>query len=640
MNTRIKALVLEDVPMDAELLGTKLTDGGFEVSMDVVDTEAEFVSRLKEGSYDVIFVDFTLPAFHGDQALALARQHCPQVPLIFVSGTIGEDQAVELLKQGATDYVLKHRMERVTFATRRALEAADNLKKFRRKEVELKTNRKLLQTILNNAPDIIFVKGADGKFLLVNDAHCKAMGTRIQDVVGKDESAFHQPEECAVIQETDLKVRQTGMPLSFEHQVRHADGTLHTYEAVKCPFFDEEGKYAGLFGISRDITERKRMEHILTDARDKAEAADRLKTAFLHNISHEVRTPMNAIIGFSGLINDPSLSPDRREEFTGIIVQSCYQLLSIITDIVSIASLEARQEEVQNASFSLRSCLNALQEQFRLRAESKGLSVALDLPVSGALESIVSDEPKLVQILSKLLENAVKFTPSGSIRFGYEIKGSDIEFFVRDTGIGVPPEMHQDIFERFRQVESSLSRQYGGSGLGLSIARAYAELLGGRIWLTSEPGQGSVFYFTIPLVLPDESTCPEAAADLPNSRTGGKTIHLLVAEDEESNFLLLQELLDAEPIRITRAVTGVEAVEICRTQPVDAVLMDIKMPVMDGYEATRQITALCPGIPVIAQSAYVSDADRVKALGCGCVDYLTKPIRKEALLSRIRVYLR
>jgi PAS domain S-box-containing protein len=501
MKTKLYALVLEDIRKDAELLNEILSGEGFDMEMDVVETETDFVLNLKRHNYDIIFADFTLPSFNGQAALELAKNICPNIPFICISGTIGEDRAVELLKQGATDYVLKDRMERLAMATRRALEATIQLNKFRQTEIELQTNRRLLQTIINNALDTIYIKDLNGKYLLVNEAAEKAIGKTAHEIVGKDDNFFFSPTEAQRIIDIDKKVIETTLPITYEESLTLIDGNIHIFHTIKCPMFDDYGKPNGLFGIARDITERKLMEQHLTEAKEKAEESDRLKTAFLQNISHEIRTPMNAIIGFANFLNEPNLAPDKRQHFTEIITQSSEHLLCIISDILSIATIESGQERIVKKEFDLNTIFRNLQEQFSLIAENKNISLNL-VPFSPGNEMrIISDEIKLIQILTNLISNAIKFTQQGHVNWGYTKKENYLEFFIEDTGIGIPHEMYDEIFKRFRQVESTMTRQFGGSGLGLSISKAYIELLGGKIWLNSEIGKGSVFYFTIPYLI-------------------------------------------------------------------------------------------------------------------------------------------
>jgi signal transduction histidine kinase/DNA-binding response OmpR family regulator len=385
------------------------------------------------------------------------------------------------------------------------------------------------------------------------------------------------------------------------------------------------------------IDELNQTNNELVVAKEKAEESDRLKTAFLHNISHEVRTPMNAIIGFSEFLVEPDLAPDKRKVFTDIIMQNCYQLLSVISDIISIATIEAGQVKITESEIDLNPTLKQLQEQFLQKAQKQNVAFILKNLLPDDEANIITDDVKLVQILSKLLDNALKFTKQGYVNFGYKVKGDELEFFVKDTGIGIPREMYDEIFIRFNQVESTTAREFGGSGLGLPISKAYIELLGGKVWLSSELGKGSTFYFTVPYKKAKKSIADKLVTETKVDPQATKT--LLIAEDEESNFLLLKEVLSSLNFSLIWAKNGEDAIEICKSQEVDLVLMDLKMPILDGYEATMRIKDFKPNLTIIAQSAYTTDLDKRKAQICGCSDFITKPIKKEVLITKIKEQL-
>lgn len=428
--------------------------------------------------------------------------------------------------------------------------------------------------------------------------------------------------------------RRTQLPVVFETPVITKNKKEIWVQTTLSPFIRKKTIFK-IIAIDSDITSLKNYGRELEIAKEKAEESDRLKTAFLHNISHEIRTPMNAIIGFSGLLSDQNVEADKRTQYTDIIIQSSNHLLSVINDIMRIASIEAGQENLSESQFDLNSSLEYLHEQFWLKAREQKTSLELKVSIPETEIELIADETKLVQVMANLIDNALKFTKKGAVTFGYTIRGNELEFFVKDSGIGIAPELHQEIFKRFHQVESTNTRKFGGSGLGLSISKAYVELMGGRIWVTSELNQGSVFYFTIPLktankiVTPTTGEIPDHDQDIEGLRT------LLIAEDEESNFNLLKEQLSSLKVNIIRAKNGVEAVEICRTRTVDLILMDVKMPLMDGFMATRKIREFMPDIPIIAQTAYNTEADKELALESGCTSFISKPVKRDVVLSAI-----
>ena len=449
------------------------------------------------------------------------------------------------------------------------------------------------------------------------------------------------PDDKPVVQEIfQLNEFNDKGLFNYEYRILRADNQVRWINAKTVPILDDSGKIVKRVGIASDITEKHENVQELIKSKEHAEECDHLKTAFLHNISHEIRTPMNAIVGFSGFLNDPGLDSEKRQHFIDIIVQSSDQLLSIISDIVSIATIEAGQERIIEKEMDINATLVLLHEQFLLKANKQNVYFTHKSFLPEHEVWIKTDETKLIQVLTNLISNALKFTKQGYVNFGAKVNDNELEFFVEDTGIGIPLELQEEIFKRFRQVECTTTRQFGGSGLGLSISKAYVELLGGKMWLKSELGNGSTFFFTIPYIKAQKNILSEMQfgskfkSEIKELRT------LLIAEDEDSNFMLLEELLSGLNIHIIRAINGLEAVEICNTNThIDLVLMDIKMPVMDGYEATKQIKSFMPNLPIIAQTAYFTDIDKDKAIACGCIDFISKPIKRELLFSKIEVQL-
>ncbi|HOK52781.1 MAG TPA: response regulator, partial [Bacteroidales bacterium] len=359
------------------------------------------------------------------------------------------------------------------------------------------------------------------------------------------------------------------------------------------------------------------------------EESDRLKTAFLHNISHEIRTPMNAIMGFADLLKNEELAPERRAKYLDIIINSSKQLLSIVNDVLEISRLESRTVPLHFSTFNLNHLAEELYHLFLPRIRNLQFSFHCGLATEKAF--IEGDKEKINQILTNLLNNALKFTQEGSIEFGYNIENDNLVWYVKDTGMGIPENEQDKIFERFYQANLAIAQLKGGSGLGLSIVKNLVELMGGHIWLESVPGQGSTFYVKLPYKpakskLTTHTPLPVSLQDL----------YILVVEDNISNFDLIEHLLTQHGARISWAKTGAEALEKIRANRYNLVLMDIKLPEMDGLTATRLIKQNNPHLPVIAVTAYSTPEDRQEALDAGCDAFLTKPVEKNALLDIIQ----
>ena len=399
-----------------------------------------------------------------------------------------------------------------------------------------------------------------------------------------------------------------------------------------------KGKTESVVINIEDITETKENEQKLIYLKEKAEESDRLKTAFLSNMSHEIRTPMNAICGFSNLLLNPSVTDDEREEFVEIININSQQLLSIINDIIDVSRIEAGQVSISKVNFSVNDLLNELHSIFSQTIKVKGLQLTCTFGLPNFESQIFSDELKVKQILNNLIYNAIKFTEKGNIEVGYTLKDNFMRFYVKDTGIGINPEHFERIFERFQQIEDATTESRRGTGLGLPICKAMVELLGGKIWLESTLGAGSTFYFTIPYAKSKEPTPQVAEPETQTYSWHNRTI--LIAEDDTTNYMYLRELLSKTKATVFRAKTGQEVVDACTSTHFDVILMDIKMPEMDGLEATKILREKGLDIPIIAQTAYAFSEDKERVLEGGCNDYISKPIRQRELLNKIARWLK
>jgi PAS domain S-box-containing protein len=640
MDKHLKILIAEDIPSDAELILREIKKSNIRFREHIVDTREEFVQAIQDFHPDIILSDYSMPYFDGMSALSLAKELVPHIPFILVTGSINEETAVEVMKAGADDYVIKEHIARLGTAIKKAIEKREMIYLRKQAEEKLAWEQYLNKTIIENIPDSIYIKDLESRFLRIN----RAMANRVKlndplKALGKSDFDFFEKDHAQEAFKDEQEIIRTENPIIGKEEIESWYNYLPNWvSTTKMPLRDAKGKIIGTFGISRDITERKRVEDELLKSKEKAEESDRLKTAFLHNISHEIRTPMNAIVGFSGFLNKPDLTSEKRKHFTDIIIESSSQLLSIITDLITIATIEAGQDEVHEEETDINKLCQLVYDQFISIAENQRVSLRYKVELKTGEFVLNTDHTKLTQILVNLVDNALKFTPEGEVIFGCRRNGEMLDFYTQDTGIGIPSEMHKEIFKRFHQVDSSATRRFGGSGLGLPICKAYVELLGGSIWLESEPGKGSTFYFNIPYKALSNKHTKIQVSGRQELRLKKPKI-LLIAEDEDSNFIILQEFLSDMELTIIRAENGLQAVEICRTTAVDLVLMDIKMPEMDGYEATKLIKEKWPKMPVIAQTAYSFDIDKEKAFQNGFDYFITKPISESELLKVIKTYL-
>ncbi len=395
--------------------------------------------------------------------------------------------------------------------------------------------------------------------------------------------------------------------------------------------------------IGNLFEENSRQKKELVNAKLKAEESDRLKSSFLANLSHEIRTPMNAINGFTELLISTQLNETERLEYLTIIEKSGKNLVSIIDDLIEMSKIDSNQITPNFTPVNLEACIYELYETIKITIpKTKDIELHIlknDFP---AEYNIISDEIKLKQIIVNLVTNGIKYTEKGTVSFGYEInkKNKTIKFSIADTGLGIDKENQKYIFDRFKRVESDLSIKEGGLGLGLAISKAYVEMLNGSITLKSNVGEGSIFSFTIPLKYDTvQKIIVQPINEILNPKKE-ETYTILIAEDDNINFLLFQKMMSLKNYQIIRAINGKEAVEICLNNPnLDLVLMDIKMPLMNGFEALEHIIPIRPNLPIIAQTAYSSSDDRDKIFAAGFSDYIIKPLNRDRLFELINQYL-
>ena len=510
-------------------------------------------------------------------------------------------------------------------------------------EKEIHRVNSFMESIVENIPDMIFLKDANTlNFIMFNKAGEEMVGIPREEILGKNDYDFFPKELADAFTEKDRETLLSRMMIDIPEeyiQTRHkGKRILHT---KKVPILSTRGEPMYLLGISEDITERKQVEADLIYAKDKAEESDRLKSAFLANMSHEIRTPMNGILGFAGLLKEPELTGEEQEKYIGIIEKSGARMLNIINDIVSISKIECGQMEIFLSETNINIQIEDIYSFFKPEVDQKGMKIIFNnsLPEKDAV--INTDREKIFAILTNLVKNAIKFSQAGVIEIGCIKKKDFLEFYVKDTGEGIRQDLKEIIFDRFRQGSELINRNYEGAGLGLSISKAYVEMLGGKIRVESELGKGSVFYFTIPC-----NTDADARTDIkkviaPDAEDHQvKNLKILIAEDDETSEMLIRMSISMFCNDIFIARTGIEAIEICRNNPdIDLVLMDIKMPEMDGYTAIRNIRQFNKDVLIIAQSAFALSGDRERAFEAGCDEYISKPFNKAALTVLVKSIL-
>lgn len=488
-------LIVEDLPSDAELAERELKTVLKNYMVQVVDTEEDFIEALKTFKPDLIISDYQMPVFDGLSALRITREKSPMVPFVMLTGAMHEDTVVDCMKAGADDYVIKEHIKRLGSAVLSALEKKRVEVEYKQSEGELLK----LSTAVTQSPSVIVITDLKGNLEYVNPKFTELTGYTVEEAIGQSSKILKSGEQTDEVYKELWETISSGKEWRGEFHNKKKNGELFWESVAISPIVDKQGKIINYLKVAKDITENKKAEAELIAALIRAEESDRLKSAFLANMSHEIRTPMNSILGFLELLKEPGLSGDEQQKYISIIEKSGDRMLNTINDIVEITKLETCQVSVTISEVSISQQFEELRSFFKPEVEKKGLQYFSKdiLPESEFI--IKTDMTKLFEICSNLINNAIKYTDNGSIEIGCKKRNNFIEFFVKDTGIGIAKDRHQTIFDRFVQADQGQARLYEGSGLGLSISKAYVELLGGEIWVESEEGEGSVFYFTIPL---------------------------------------------------------------------------------------------------------------------------------------------
>jgi len=536
-------------------------------------------------------------------------------------------------------------------------------------------NEKQFQKVVDNFPDgIIVIMDTEFRYVFAEGRGLKDIGLTKEMLLNKKPKDIF-PSKFRELLELHINNAFKGIEATFDINL----GKYFFTETV-LPLKSENGKITQVLGVINNITKHKTAEQELIKAKEKAEESeislieknkeyealneelrqtndelfiakekaeesDRLKSAFLANMSHEIRTPMNGILGFASLLKEQTLTGKVQTEFINIIEKSGARMLNIINDIVDISKIESGQMKMSVSETNVNEHIEYIYTFFKPEVDKKGLSLYFKSILSKNEAIIKTDSEKIYAILTNLIKNAIKFTDKGSIEFGYDLvktqQTSVLQFFVKDSGVGIPKDRQHAIFERFVQADIGDKRAYQGAGLGLSITKAYVGMLGGEIWVKSEEQKGSTFYFTIPYNTGDSNnkfTIKNINLEI-KTISEFRKIKILIAEDDEASDMFITSLLKKYSNEIIHAKTGIEAVDICRNNPdIDLIMMDIQMFEMDGYEATKQIRQFNKDIIIIAQTAYALSGDKEKVIAVGCNDYISKPLNKNLLHTLIEKY--
>jgi len=558
--------------------------------------------------------------------------------------------------------LLAAQMRRIR-ATRRSAEAAraeaerlreeaetarEEAERGKRAAEDLAKERRLTRALIDSLPDYIYVKDAGSRFVLANRAVAALMGVKNpEDLLGKTDFDFYPKEVATAFFSDEQAIIQAGQPLlNQEERAVDAEGNAKWISTSKVLWRDKLGQAIGIMGIGRDVTKRRTAEEALKLAKEAAEGANRAKSDFLATMSHEIRTPMNGILGMTELVLDTELNSEQREHL-GLVRLSAESLLSIINDILDFSKIEAGKFELELIPFDLRESLGETMKALSFRAQQKGLELIYEIQPD-VPEALVGDPGRIRQILVNLLGNAIKFTQKGEIYLSVEEESQAdgaavLHFSVRDTGVGVPAEKQEKIFEAFSQADGSMTRKFGGTGLGLSISKRLVELMGGRIWMESPPRGGSTFHFVVRLAI-QETPAQRLTPIQPQQLNGLRT---LIVDDNATNRRVLMGMLTRwgmKPTAVESGAIALQALEISKSagNPFPLIVVDGQMPEMDGFTLAEMIhndpSLVGASIMMLTSAGHLGDAARCRELGIAA--YLVKPIRQGELLEAICAILR
>jgi PAS domain S-box-containing protein len=641
----LKILHLEDNRHDAELVNATLAADGIVAEIVRVDSGPAFAAALGSVPFDVILADYNLPAFDGRSAQVMAAEMRPETPFIFLSGSIGEDLAIDRVKAGATDYVLKDRMARLPSAVRRALAEAEVRAERQRAEgdvrrlnaelerrvvertMELAESQRRLQAILDYSPAAISLKDTTGHYLVANREFEGLAGARADAISGKRDPDLFPHRLALAYQANDAQVLEQRRGLEFEETYLRA-GAPHIYHSIKFPLLDAEGHPSAICAISIDVTERKKIDDALRIARLEAERANRAKSAFLSNMSHDLRTPLNAILGFAQLLDLDDLPGDRKESVAQILRGGTH-LLSLINEVLDIARIEAGHMSLSMEPVHAIEITEQAAELVGPLAAQRAITIVVDEPAGQDLV-VLADRQRLSQVLINLLSNGVKYNrEGGTVTIGFTaVEGGRVRLSVTDTGAGIAEGKLQLLFQPFERLGADQT-SIEGTGLGLALSRGLAEAMGGSIGVESVVNHGSTFWVELAQTEPLGTHPPELSDDaLTEARLDAHGVVLYI-EDNRSNVRLMERVMERRPgIRLLHASDGGEGLAMAAAERPDLILLDLHLPDMSGEELLRRLSAdsVLRRIPVAVLSADASPLQSRRMKSSGAVAYLTKPL--------------
>ncbi|MEH1998286.1 MAG: response regulator [Nostoc sp.] len=644
----LRFLLLEDSPLDAELTEAMLTEGEINCDLIRVETGADFLAALEAETFDLILADYALPSFDGISALEIARNHCPEVPFIFVSAALGEELAIEALKKGATDYVLKQRLGRLVPSVQRALREAKERRQRKRAEESLQKSEARYRRIVDTSYEGIWMIDQETQTEYVNQRLSQMLGYTAEEMLGRSLFDF-MVQADGIAPEAKLEwFKGEGSDLK-ESQLCCKDGsyiwTLISTRAI----FGEQNEFLGAIAMLTDITDRKRTEserdrlfQLEQAARAEAEAANRIKDEFLAVLSHELRSPLNPILGWAKLLQSRKFDDISLKKALETIERNAKLQAQLIEDLLDVSRILQGKLNLKMTPVNLASTIEAAMDTVRLAAGAKTIQIQTMLDPMG---KVLGDSVRLQQVLWNLLSNAVKFTSAGGqVNVRLECIDAQAQITVSDTGKGIHPNFLPHVFDYFRQGDSTTTRKFGGLGLGLAIARHLIEMHGGTVSAESlGEDKGAIFTLKLPLLKDDATIKDDTNADSSSGVFASsplRGVQILLVDDNTDTRDFFTFVLEQFGAIVTAVTSGEEALQVLIESKPDILLSDIGMPEMNGYMLIQEVRTLeaqigRKQIPAIALTAYAGEINQQQALKAGFQQHIVKPVAPEELLMAI-----
>ncbi len=642
----MKILCIDDDQVDRKIIQRSLKQKfGDELSLETAATADEAFEKLKKDHFDIIFLDYMLGDTTGLEFLDELNNKKITSPVILLTGLGNEEVAIEALKLGAYDYFTKDQLK-----SERIFQSIINITERKKAEEKIKFEREKLQNIMDSMVDGITITDMEGKIVSVNNAALKQLGYKENEVIGKIlGEVFFEEKDAPRFKEIVEMLASGQIIKTQEFKVKRKDKTSFPVSVNLSFLRDSGGQPEAIVAVHRDVTESKKREEDLRKTKEEAEIANRTKSEFLATMSHEIRTPMNAIIGMAELLSETKLDKSQ-QSYVEMSRNAGENLLGIINDILDLSKVEAGEIRLEKAGFNIVEVVEKTCDVMAFRAHKKEIELSQHINPRIPVD-LIGDPTRLRQIFLNLLGNAIKFTDKGEVELSIDFESEEkrevfkegdgrknvcLLFSIRDTGVGIPEDKKETIFESFTQADSSTTREYGGTGLGLTICERLVGLMGGNIWVKSEVGKGSTFYFTAKFGIREKSLKyiePEEMEEL-----AIKDLRTLVVDDTAANRLILREFLTLWGAKVAEAENGKEAISMLKSsfseaEPFELILLDCRMPKMGGFEVMEKINKEVPKgyvtVMMLTSDNRADDFSRIEKLGIGA--YLVKPVKKEEL---------